>query len=59
VHELGGSEKHRFTYFEEDHSNLRGKINVPENHGYVSDVTNGNVPIYGITEAFVRLVLAS
>lgn len=56
-HTLGGSEKPRFVYYEEDHDNLRGKIDVLENLGYVADVTPGNTPIYRMTEEFVRLVL--
>ena len=56
-HVLGGSEKHRFIYYEEDHDNLRGKIDVLENLGYVADVTPGNTPIYRMTEEFVRLVV--
>jgi hypothetical protein len=56
-HILGGSEKPRFIYYEEDHANLRGKIDILENHGYVADITPGNTPIYRMTEEFVKLVL--
>jgi hypothetical protein len=56
---LGGSEKPRFIIYEEDHDNLRGKIDVLENLRYVVDVTPGNAPIYRMTEEFVRLVLDS
>lgn len=56
-HVLGGSEKPRFIYYEEDHDNLRGKIDILENHGYLTDVAPGNTPIYRMTEDFVRLVL--
>jgi hypothetical protein len=56
-HVLGGSEKQRFIYYEEDHDNLRGKIDILENHGYLMDVTTSNVPIYRMTEDFVQLVL--
>ena len=55
-HRLGGSEKPRFIFFEEDHDNLRGMIDVLENHGYVVDITPGNTPIFRMTEAFVSLV---
>lgn len=55
-HVLGGSEKPRFIYYEEDHDNLRGKIDILENHGYVTDVTPGNTPIYRMSEEFVSLV---
>lgn len=56
-HSLGGSEKPRFIYYEEDHENLRGMMDILENHGYIVDVTPKNVPIYRMTEEFVRLVL--
>jgi len=56
-HVLGGSEKPRFIYYEEDHDNLRGKIDILENDGYLTDVTPGNTPIYRMSEEFVQLVL--
>jgi CHAT domain len=56
-HALGGSEKPRFVYYEEDHDNLRGKIDILENHGFLTDVTPGNTPIYRMSEEFVRSVL--
>jgi hypothetical protein len=56
-HVMGGSEKPRFIYYEEDHDNLRGKIDILENRGYVEDVTPGNTPIYRMSEEFVQLVL--
>ena len=56
-HSLGGSEKPRFIYYEEDHENLRGMMDILENHGYIVDVTPKNVPIYRMTEEFVGLVL--
>jgi hypothetical protein len=59
THCLGGSDKPRFAYYEEDHSNLRGKLDLLEHHGYIHDVTPKNAPIYRMTEEFVRLVLAS
>jgi hypothetical protein len=57
-HILGGSEKPRFIYYLEDHENLRGKMDVLENNGYLIDVTPGNTPVYRMTEEFVGLVLA-
>jgi hypothetical protein len=57
-HILGGSKKPRFVYYEEDHDNLRGKMDVLENASYLVDVTPGNTPIYRMTEEFVELVLA-
>jgi len=56
-HTLAGSSKPRFIYYEEDHDNLRGKIDILESLGYVVDVTPGNTPIYRMTEDFVNLVL--
>jgi hypothetical protein len=56
-HVLGGSEKPRFVYYEEDHENLPGKIDILENRGYLTDVTTSNVPIYRMSEDFVQLVL--
>jgi CHAT domain len=56
-HMLGGSEKPRFVYYEEDHENLRGMMDILENQGYLTDVTPGNVPIYRMSEEFVQLVL--
>lgn len=58
-HCLGGSEKPRFVYYEDDHDNLRGKLDILENSGYLVDVTPKNAPIYRMTEQFVRLVLSS
>lgn len=55
---LGGSEKPRFIYYESEHDNLRGKLDILENHGYLVDVTPKNAPIYRMSEDFVRLVLA-
>lgn len=56
-HMLGGSKKPRFILYEEDHQNLRGQVDILENHGFVVDVRTGNVPIYRMTEEFVQLVL--
>jgi len=53
----GGSAKRRFTYYDEDHDNLRGKIDVLENSGYIVDVTPKTVPIYRMMEEFVKLIL--
>jgi hypothetical protein len=54
---LGGSTKPRFVYYEEDHGNLRGKIDVLANRGYVVDVTSKNVLVYRMTDEFVKLLL--
>jgi hypothetical protein len=54
---LGMTSKKRFIYYEDDHENLRGMLDILENCGYLVDVTPGNAPIYRMTEEFVRLVL--
>lgn len=53
---LGGSEKPRFVYYEEEHKGLRSKIDILENRGFLTDVRIGNVPIYRMSEEFVRLI---
>ena len=53
---LGGSKKPRFAYYENKHDNLRGKLDILEDKGYLIDVTPGNTPIYKMTEDFVALV---
>ena len=53
---LGGSSKDRFAYYLEDHGNLKGKVDVLENSGFLIDVTPGNLPIYRMTEEFVSFV---
>ena len=49
----------RFVYFEEQYTDLKGKVSILENHGFVSGVTLGNTPIYRITEEFWDLVKKS
>lgn len=51
--------EHCFVYYEDRHVNLRGKVAILENHGYVVDVTTGNAPKYRMTEEFVDLLLIS
>lgn len=53
---LGGSEKPRFIYYEEEHKGLRSKIDILENQGFLTDVTISNAPIYRMSEEFVELV---
>lgn len=53
------SDQPRFSYFETEHQNLKGKIAILENYGYIIDVTPGNAPIYRMTEEFFDLVLKS
>lgn len=54
---LGGSEKPRLIYYEEEHKGLRNKIDILENEGFLIDVTSGNAPIYRMTEEFVELII--
>lgn len=49
--------KPRFKYYENEHKNLKNKIVVLENHGFLTDVTSGTIPIYRMTEDFVSLIL--
>jgi len=51
------STQSRFIYYENQHQNLKGQIDVLENHGYIIDVTFSNAPIYRITEEFWSRVL--
>lgn len=53
---LGGSEKPRFAYYEDEHEYLRSKIDLLEYAGFLSDVTPGNTPIYRMSEEFVDLI---
>lgn len=48
------SSKPRFAYFEDEHPNLLGKVDILADYGYVFDVTPGNTPIYRMTEEFVH-----
>jgi len=50
------SEKPRLVYCEEDHEDLRCKIDILESKGFLLDVTIGNTPIYRMTEEFVELL---
>lgn len=53
---LGGSTKPRFVYYEEDHENLRGQIDVLETHGFLQNVTpmGNKALIYSMTEKLVN-----
>lgn len=53
---LGGSSKQRFVYYQDDHENLRGMLDVLENQRLIIDVTPGNTPIYRMTEDLVNLI---
>lgn len=43
-------------YYEAEHPELRHKIMILENNGYISDVTTGNAPKYRMLERFVFLL---
>lgn len=51
------SQQPRLVYFEDEHENLMGKIQVLEGQGLLIDVTPGNTPMYRMTEEFVRALL--
>jgi hypothetical protein len=53
------SQEPRFCYYENEHHNLKGKIAILENHGYIIDVPISDTPIYRLTEEFWNLVLNS
>lgn len=44
-------------YYEDQHDNLRHKIKLLENNGFVYDVTHTNMPKYRMTEEFVDCVI--
>lgn len=48
------SSQERFRYYESEHKNLKGKIDVLENLEFVSDATVGNALIYRMSENFVQ-----
>ncbi len=43
-------------YYFEDHNDLKGKLNVLENHNLISDVTYNNVDRFRMSEGFVELL---
>lgn len=46
-----------FLYFEDEHDNLKSKIRILENTGFVFDITPGNAPKYQFVEEFVEYLL--
>lgn len=56
--ELGGSSKPRLKYFEEDYDDLRLKLDILVDYGFIEDITPGNCPIFRMMPHFVRLLLA-
>lgn len=55
-HIIPGSKKPRLDYYEDEHKDLRSKIDILENEGFLMDVTVANTPIYRMTEEFVELL---
>jgi len=53
-----GRGKPRFTYFETEHPNLRGRVDMLRDAGYLDDATIQDTPIYKMREHFVRLLKA-
>lgn len=47
------STKKRFCYFENEHSDLKNKVDILEHFGLVNDVTTKNMPVYRMNEEFV------
>ncbi len=54
---IGIITKRRFAYYENQHKNLLGQLDILQNEGYVVDVTEKNVPIYRMSEEFVQLLI--
>ena len=52
-------DKARFVYYEDKYENLMNKIDVLKNHGFVEDVTFGNLPLYRMTDKFIELLRAT
>lgn len=48
----------KFVYYQDQYENLVGQFVLLENHGFAHDITPGNVPIYRVSEEFVRLLKA-
>ena len=53
------SQEPRFAYYENQHQDLKGKMSILENRGYIIDVSISDTPIYRLTEEFWDLVLNS
>ena len=46
-----------FFYYEDEHDNLKTKIRILENTGFVFDITPGNTPKYQFDEEFIELIM--
>lgn len=53
---VGGGHKARLVYYEESYNNLRGKLDILENNGYIVAISLGATPIYRMVEHFIELV---
>ena len=53
---LGTAKK--FRYYEDEHDDLRGKMNILLNHNFIVDTTEASIPKYRMTEEFVELLRA-
>ncbi len=48
--------KSRFRYNGDEHNDLELKVDLLEQHGFVEVVKPGHVPVYRMTDEFVRLL---
>lgn len=48
--------KKRFVYYEENHSDLKGKISFLKEKELLSEITSGNAPIYKISDKFWNII---
>ena len=53
---LGGTSKPRFTYFENEHTDLRLKLDLLARAGFIQDITENTAPIFLMQEEFVDLM---
>lgn len=49
--------KNTFVFYENEYQNIREKIDILNNYGYIIEIKTGNTPIYQFKEYFVELVL--
>ena len=53
------SSKPRFSYFEEQHHDLRNKLSLLLDAGFILDVSVTDTPIYRMSDKFVELIRTS
>jgi hypothetical protein len=53
---LIGSEKPRFVYYVDQHTDLYNKLDMIQRAGFLFDITTGNTPLYCVTEEFIKLL---